>query len=115
MINYCKTSLNNYTDKELVWELIKLKNRSVSIPYSSKMKKNIYKFKNDLIMNMLQIELDNDPSTINQEKFIASKHELEQIEKYETHGHILITKCTWTKDCEKISKFFQKQKTITIN
>ncbi len=57
-------------------------------------------------MNLLQIELDNNPSTINQEKFIASKHELEQIEKYETHGHILRTKCTWTEDGEKKSNFF---------
>ncbi len=68
----------------------------------------MYTFKNDLIqdMNLLQIELDNDRSTTNQEKFIASKHELEQIEKYETHGHILRTKCTWTEDGENNSKFF---------
>ncbi len=81
MINDCKTRLNNYTDKGLVWEFIKLKIRSVSIPYCIKKKKNMYTFKIDLIkdMNLLQIELDNDPSTINQEKFIASKHELEQI------------------------------------
>ncbi len=98
MINDCKTNLNNYTDKGLVWELIKLKIRSVSIPYCIKKKKNMYTFKSNLIkdMNLLQIELDNDHSTVNQEKFIASKHELEQIEKYETHGHILKTKCTWT-------------------
>ncbi len=56
----------------------------------------MFTFKNELIkdMNLLQIELDNDPSMINQEKFIPSKHELEQIEIYETHGHILRTK--WT-------------------
>ncbi len=52
-------------------------------------------------MNQLQIELDNDTSTTNQERFIASKHELEQIEKYETHGHILRTKCTWIEDGSK--------------
>ncbi len=57
-------------------------------------------------MNLPQIELDNDPSTINQEKFIDSKHELEQIEKHEAHGHILRTKCTWTEDGEKNPFFF---------
>ncbi len=68
----------------------------------------MYKFKNDLIkdMNLLQIELDNDPSTVNHEIFIASKLELEQIEKYETHGHILRTKCIWTRDGETNSIFF---------
>ncbi len=68
----------------------------------------MYTFKNDLIkdMNLLQIELDNDPSTINQEQFIASKHELDEIEKHETHGHILRTKCTWTEDGEKKMKIF---------
>ncbi len=78
MINDCKTSLNNYTDKGLVWELIKLRIRPLSIAYCIKKKKNKYTFQNDLIkdMNMLQIELDNDPSKINQEKFITSKLEL---------------------------------------
>ncbi len=119
MINHCKTSLNNYTDKELVWEPIKLKIISVSIPYCIKKKKNMYTFKNDLIkdINLLQIELDNNPSTINQEKFIASKHKLEQIEKYEKHGYILRTKCTGTEDGEKNSKFFRnlEKQTIAIN
>ncbi len=67
MINDCKTGLSNYIDKGLVWELIKLKIRSVSIPYCIKKKKNMYTFKNDLTkdMNLLQIELNNDPSTRN--------------------------------------------------
>ncbi len=42
-INDCKTSLNNYTNKGLVWELMKLKIRSGSIPYSiKKNKKNVH-------------------------------------------------------------------------
>ncbi len=40
-INDCKSSVNNYTDKGLVWELIRLKIRSVSIPYCIKKKKNM--------------------------------------------------------------------------
>ncbi len=119
MINDCKTSLNNYTDKGLVWEFIKLNIRSVSIPYCIKKKKNMYIFNNDLIkdMNLLQIELDYDSSTINQEKIIASKHELEQIEKHEAHCHSLRTKCMWTEDGEKDSKYFLnlEKKTIAIN
>ncbi len=114
-INDCKTSLNNYTDKGLLLELIKLKIRSVSIPYCIKKKRNMYTFKNDLIkdINLLQIELDNDPSTINQEKFIASKHELEQIEKHEIHGHILRTECTWTEVGEKKFQFFPEPRKKT--
>ncbi len=113
-INDCKTSLNNYTDKGLVWESMKLKNRSVSIPYCIKKKKNMYTFKNDLIkdMNLLQIELGNDPSTINQEKFITSKHELEQIEKYETHGHIMHMDWRWRK---QIDIFHEPRKKIYCN
>ena len=64
----------------------------------------MYTFKNDLIkdMNLLQ----KDPSIVNQEKFIASKHELEQIEKHEAYGYILRAKSLWTEDGEKNSKFF---------
>ncbi len=65
-------------------------------------------------MNLQQIELDNEPSIINQQQFIASKHELEQIEKYETHGHILRSKCTWTEDGEKKSNFFLNIEKISI-
>ncbi len=39
MINDCKTSLNNYTDKRPVWELIKQNIRPVSIAYCIKKKK----------------------------------------------------------------------------
>ncbi len=44
-INDCKSSENNYTDKGLVWELIRLKIRSVSIPYCIKKKKDMNTFK----------------------------------------------------------------------
>ncbi len=60
-------------------------------------------------MNLLQIELDNDPSIINQENFIASKHKLK--EKHDAHGPIFRTKSTWTEDGGHNSKFILDQET----
>ncbi len=59
-INNCKTNVNHYTNKGIVWELIKLKIRSTSIPYCINKKKKMYAFKHDLVknMNLQQIELD---------------------------------------------------------
>ncbi len=48
-ISECKINLNQHTDKGLVWELIKLQIRSVSIPYCIKKIKNMDSFKNNLI------------------------------------------------------------------
>ncbi len=115
-----KTNLIHYSDKGLlVWELIKLKIRSVSIPYCIKKKKNINSFKNNLLKenNLLETELNRNPSAGNLERFNVSKIELEQIEKHETQGNILRTKIKWTEDVETNSKLFLnlEKKTIVIN
>ncbi len=64
-------------------------------------------FKNNLLkeINLLQIELDKNPSINNIERFNTSKHELEQIEKHEAHGQVLRSKQILTEDDEKNSKF----------
>ncbi len=103
-----KKNLNHYADKGLVSELVKLKIRSVSIPYCIKKIKKITSFKNNLLkeINLLQVELNKNPSINNLERLNTSKHELEQIEKHEAHGKVLRNKQIWTEDGEKNSKFF---------
>ncbi len=103
-----KTNLIHYSDKGLVWELIKLKIRSLSLAYCIKKKKNMNSFNNNFLkeINLLGIELDRNPPASNLERFNVSKIELEQIEKHETQGNILRTKIRWTEDGEKNSKLF---------
>ncbi len=102
-----KKTYNQYTDKGLVWELVKIKIRSTSIPYCINKKTNMNSFKNKLLkeINLLETELDNNPTSFNLDKFNASKNELEQIEKHKTQGHILRSKISWTEDGEKTSKY----------
>ncbi len=45
IISECKTDLRHHIDKGLIWELTKLKIRSVSIPYCIKIKKQMTAFK----------------------------------------------------------------------
>ncbi len=78
----CKRNLHQYTDKGLVWELTMLKIRSASIPYCIKKKKQLTAFKDILEKerNLLQENLDSNPSDFNLDRFNTAKNELEQVE-----------------------------------
>ncbi len=97
----------------------KAKHWSVSIPYCIKKKTNMYTFKNDLIkdINLLQIELDNDPLQYKPRKINSFKVWARTNKKIWNTGNILRTKCTWTEVGEQNSRFFLnlEKKTIAIN
>ncbi len=99
---------NQYTDKGLAWELVKRNIRSTSIPYSIDKKRNMNSYKNNVLkeINLLKTEQGKNPTACNLDKFNTSTNELEQIEKYETQGHVLKSKTSWTDDGEKNSKYF---------
>ncbi len=70
-ISDCKKNLHKYTDRELVWELTKLKIRSASIPFCIKKRKQLTALKDNLEKerNLLQENVDSNPSDINLERF----------------------------------------------
>ncbi len=65
-------------------------------------------FKNNLEkeINLIQFELDSNPSNINLERFNTAEKELEQIDKHEIHGLMLRSKTKWLDEGEKNSFFF---------
>ncbi len=64
-------------------------------------------FKNNLEkeINLIQSELDSNPSNINLKSFNTAKKELEQIDKHEIHGLMLRSKTKWLEEGEKTKMF----------
>jgi hypothetical protein len=60
IIKKSEQELNHYTDKGLIWEIVKLRIRSVSIPYSINKKKvkNQLKFFLEETLNQLESRLE---------------------------------------------------------
>jgi hypothetical protein len=101
--------LDNLPDKGLKWEMIKLKIRSATIPYSCKKKKEINKLETDLNNRLSELQLlidSQSASELEQEEFYHTKNDLEQIEKHKAAGIILRSKATWVEDGEKCTAFF---------
>ncbi len=86
----------------------KVKIRSESIPYCIKTKKQLTTFKDKLEkeINLLQENIDSNPSDINLDQFNTTKNELEQVKKHETHGLMLRSKTKWIEEGEKNTKLF---------
>jgi hypothetical protein len=104
-----ETELSKYNDKGLVWEIVKLKIRSFSIPYCIKKKKERNKLKKQLEneLESLQILLDENNNDTNiLENFNTSKKELEIIDNETTNNIIFRSKSKYIEDGEKNTKFF---------
>ncbi len=88
--------------------MIKLKITPVSIPYCIMKKKNTNSFKNNLLkeINLLETELDINPSASNLERFNPSKIAVEHIEKHETQTNVLRAQTSWTEDGERTQSSF---------
>ena len=99
----------NHNNDQLIWELIKLEVRNVTIPYCIKRKKEKTKTKNNLIERINKIhtnQLDGKETEEENEEYYLIKNELAQIEIEESRGIIIRAKCDWVELGEKNSKFF---------
>ncbi len=107
-VEQCKNDFCQQENKNLVWELIKLRIRSATIPYCIKRKTERTTFKLNLENELLRLqqELDYNNSETTLHNYNSSKRELEQIEISETHSHIFRSKIKWTEVGENNSKFF---------
>jgi len=108
IIKKSEQELNHNIDKGLIWEIVKLRIRSFSIPYCIRKKKEKKKFKNELEETLKELEasLDQLLDTEKLEIYKTTKKELENIENSEAAGHILRSKAKWTELGEKNSSFF---------
>ena len=100
--------LSYLEDKGLKWEMIKMKIRDFTIPFTVKIKKKNNKIKQDLQRNLdllhQKIDTDSSESIINE--YYSAKHELEQIEKHEACGIMIRSKAKWIEEGEKNTKYF---------
>ena len=94
-------------DKCLKWEIVKSEIRSYTIPYCVKKKKERNELKDRLEKNLEELlpELDKN-NTEKKEEFYTTKSELENLEKNESMGVILRSKCQHIESGEKNTKFF---------
>jgi len=99
---------NTYDDKGLVWEMVKLKIRSFSVPYCIKKKKERSQFRKKLESDLenLQIKLDENNTTETLDNFRTTKRELEDMEKEHMNSIIFRSKAKWVEDGEKNTKYF---------
>ena len=98
---------NYLEDKNLKWEIIKSEIRSYTVPYCVRKKKEKNQMKQMLENKLEQLlpELDSGKSNI-REEFYTIKSELENIEKNDSMGVILRSKCQYSEEGEKNTKFF---------
>jgi exonuclease III len=108
IIKKTKQELDNYRDKGLIWEIVKLRIRTFSIPYCIKKKKDKNKFKKELEERLenMESQLDDIHNTTHTEIYKITKKELENIEHFEASGHILRSKAKWTEEGEKNTSYF---------
>ena len=97
-----------YEDKGLVWELVKLKIRSYSVPHCIRKKKERSKFRKKLELDLenLQIKLDESNNIETLENYNITKKELEQMDNEHINSIIFRSKVKWVEDGEKNSKYF---------
>ena len=109
IIKQSHTELSNYRDSGLIWEIVKLKIRSFSVPYCIKKKKERAKFKKKLESDLenLQAKLDennNDNELL--ENYNTTKKEMEDIEKENINKLIFRSKARWVEEGEKNTRYF---------
>ena len=107
-IKESKEELKCTKDKGLVWEIVKLKIRSFSIPYCINKKKKRTEYRKNLEKELenLQNELDVNSSELTLEHFKITKNELEKMDKEQINSIIFRCKTTWIEDGEKNTKYF---------
>ena len=120
-------SQDNTVDPGLLWEMVKMKVREVSIKYGTTKKRNLRKEQEEIEISITTLEEQLTHSDVNdkQKKQIwcdieGRKRELERIIEYQTKGAILRSKSRWYNEGEKNTKYFLnlekrhcKQATIT--
>ena len=120
-------SQDNTVDPGLLWEMVKMKMREVSIKYGTTKKRNLRKEQEEIEISITSLEEQLTYSNVNdkQKKQIwcdieGKKLELERIIEYQTKGAILRSKSRWYNEGEKNTKYFLnlekrhcKQATIT--
>ena len=99
---------NYLQDKCLKWEIIKSEIRSYTIPYSVNKKKQNNEYKQTLETKFEELlpELSKENNDEKKDEYFTIKSELEYLEKIESSGVILRSKCKYIEDGEKNTKFF---------
>ena len=106
-------SQDNTVDPGLLWEMVKMKVREVSIKYGTTKKRNLRKEQEEIEISITTLEEQLTHSDVNdkQKKQIwcdieGKKRELERIIEYQTKGAILRSKSQWYNEGEKNTKYF---------
>ena len=106
-------SQDNTVDPGLLWEMVKMKVREVSIKYGTTKKRNLRKEQEEIEISITTLEEQLTHSDVNdkQKKQIwcdieGKKRELERIIEYQTKGAILRSKSRWYNEGEKNTKYF---------
>ena len=103
----------NLIDDSLLWEMIKMKIREVSLRYAKIKKANIKNKEAELEAEISCLEslIDNNNLEPKEKENIFEtldnkKKEFEQISQYKTKGSVIRSKARWYNDGEKNSKYF---------
>ena len=101
---------DNEVDDSLIWEMIKLKIRELSIKYGSykkKQKTNQMLLEDEIALLEKESEKPNDPKKEEVlSRLINAKRELEEIIEYRTKGSSVRSKAKWYNDGETNIKYF---------
>ena len=104
---------DDFVNRSLLWEMIKLKVREKSLSYSKHRKKQAKQHEMELEQSIVKLEekFDNGNLTESQTSYLEDeidkqKLEYEKIIEYRTKGAILRSKARWYKEGEKNTKYF---------
>ena len=120
-------SQDNTVDPGLLWEMVKMKVRDVSIKYGATKKGNLRKEQEQIEISITTLEEQLTHSDVNDKQkkrmrcdIEKKKHERKRIIEYQTKGEILRSKSRWYSEGQKNTKYFLnlekrhcKQATIT--
>ena len=107
MITAFNINNTHITDQQVRWELLKFELREFSIKFSKKLAHK--KRERGIFLENIVKDFETKSKThsiYNEEIYLESKSELEQLHDRITQGIILRSKCQWYQDGEKSSKFF---------
>ena len=117
-----KYSQDNTVDPGLLWEMVKMKVREVSIKYGTTKKRNLRKEQEEIEISITTLEEQLTHSDVNdkQKKQIwcdieGKKRELERIIEYQTKGAILRSKSRWYMKARKTLSISSTLKRDTVN
>ena len=90
------------------WDFIKCMIRSKSIEYSIRKRKQERETEEALLtrLNILEEECDKNPNCEKYEEYINIKHELDYIYDMRAKGTIIRSRCQWTEENERNTKYF---------